>query len=60
VHRRTYLPAGASWVHFWSGAVHEGGQTLAVDCPFGAPPVFWRDGSPAAEIFRAVAAEAAA
>jgi sulfoquinovosidase len=52
--RRTYLPAGVRWVHLWSGAVSEGGQTLSVPCPIGAPAVFWREGSEWAELFKAV------
>jgi alpha-glucosidase len=46
-----YLPAGATWVHVWSGASHAGGQAVTVPAPFGAPPVFWREGSRHATLF---------
>ena len=48
---KVYLPAGADWVHVWSGDHHPGGQTVRVAAPFGAPPVFWRAGSPHAALF---------
>jgi alpha-glucosidase len=54
-HRRVYLPEGARWVHFWSDGVQEGGHWLEVACPFGEPPVFWREGSDWAEVFRKAA-----
>lgn len=37
--RSVYLPPG-TWYHVWSGEPHEGGQTLDVPAPIGAPPVF--------------------
>lgn len=40
-----YLPAGATWIHVWSGARHEGGQDVTVAAPLGQPPVFVREGS---------------
>jgi alpha-glucosidase len=46
-----YLPAGADWVHVWSGATHAGGQRVTVAAPFGSPPVFYRAGSPEAALF---------
>jgi alpha-glucosidase len=46
-----YLPAGADWVHVWSGAAHAGGQQVTVAAPFGSPPVFYRAGSPDAALF---------
>ncbi|MGN6500616.1 MAG: alpha-glucosidase [Tsuneonella sp.] len=46
-----YLPAGADWVHVWSGVAHAGGQEVTVAVPFGSPPVFYRAGSPDAELF---------
>jgi alpha-glucosidase len=55
--RRVYLPEGARWVHFWSDGVQEGGRWLEVACPFGEPPVFWREGSAWAEVFRTAAQE---
>jgi alpha-glucosidase len=53
--RRVYLPEGARWVHLWSDGVEEGGCWLEVACPFGEPPVFWREGSDWAEVFRKAA-----
>ncbi|RVT81799.1 family 31 glucosidase [Rhodobacteraceae bacterium CCMM004] len=41
------LPRGADWRHVWTGARHAGGTTATVDCPFGACPVFVRDGAAA-------------
>ncbi|MBX3246191.1 MAG: hypothetical protein KF901_03335 [Myxococcales bacterium] len=37
--RTLYLPEG-SWFHVWTGTRYEGGQTITVDAPIGAPPVF--------------------
>jgi alpha-glucosidase len=42
---RPYLPAGADWVHLWSGEVHQGGRTVEVDAPIGAIPAFYRHGT---------------
>jgi alpha-D-xyloside xylohydrolase len=42
--RDVYLPAG-SWVHYWTGAVHVGAATIAVDAPLGKDPLFVRAGS---------------
>ncbi len=39
-----YLPAGADWVHAWSGRRHAGGQRVEVSAPLGRPPVFARAG----------------
>ena len=38
----TYLPAGADWVHLWSGKRFTGGTDAAVEAPFGQPPVFYQ------------------
>ena len=51
---QTYLPAGAEWVHLWSGNSYQGGQSVRVPAPLGQPPVFWRKGSARAELFRGV------
>lgn len=50
-----YLPAGADWVHVWSGQRLSGGQTAEVAAPLGQPPVFYRAGSRFAELFAALA-----
>ena len=51
----TYLPAGAEWVHLWSGRTIAGGQDAEVPAPFGEPPVFWRTGSAFGELFAGLA-----
>ncbi|HET6469603.1 MAG TPA: alpha-glucosidase [Geminicoccaceae bacterium] len=51
-----YLPAGADWVHVWSGEGHPGGRKVTVAAPLGAPPVFWREGSRHAALFRGLGA----
>lgn len=48
---KTYLPAGARWTHVWSGTTFEGGGEVEVAAPIGQPPVFWRQGSPYANLF---------
>lgn len=40
--RSVALPRGETWVHVWSGARHEGGQTVEIAAPWGQPPVFLR------------------
>ena len=42
--RDVYLPAGERWVDLWSGRVHAGGRSIAVDAPLGTLPLFLRDG----------------
>jgi alpha-glucosidase len=39
-----YLPAGARWVHLWTGTEFGGGGRSAVPAPLGQPPVFVRRG----------------
>ena len=46
-----YLPAGATWVHLWSGERFTGGSAIEVAAPIGQPPVFWREGSDHAALF---------
>lgn len=41
VRRRVYLPHDR-WTHLWSGQEYEGGW-VAVDAPYGSPPVFVRN-----------------
>jgi alpha-glucosidase len=52
----TYLPAGADWIHVWSGETYAGGQDATVAAPFGQPPVFYRAGSSDAALFAGIAA----
>ena len=40
-----YLPAGARWIHLWSGQVFAGGARVKVAAPLGQPPVFVREGA---------------
>lgn len=50
-YRRVYLPAGAIWIHLWSGARIEGGRATEIAAPLGQPPVFFRAGSAHAALF---------
>jgi alpha-glucosidase len=44
--RDVYLPAGATWIHAWTGAPYAGGQTAPIAAPLdGPPPLFVREGS---------------
>jgi alpha-glucosidase len=43
--RRVYLPRGADWFDFWTGALHKGGEVITVLAPWGQPPLFARAGS---------------
>ncbi|HEV7370828.1 alpha-glucosidase [Arenibaculum sp.] len=47
----TYLPAGADWIHVWSGARFAGGREVTVEAPLGAPPVFYRAGAAFSALF---------
>jgi alpha-D-xyloside xylohydrolase len=37
--RSVYLPAGAAWIDFWTGARHAGGATIQVAAPIAQIPV---------------------
>lgn len=57
--RSVWLPPG-TWTHVWSGTAHaagEGGQDVEVAAPLGAPPVFVRQGSQAADVMATILAE---
>ena len=43
--RPVYLPAGANWYDFWSGASHSGGQTIEAPAPYDSMPLYIRAGS---------------
>ncbi len=47
--RSVLLPPG-EWIHLWSGRRYSRGRTM-VAAPIGEPPVFYRVGSPFAELF---------
>ena len=40
-----YLPAGASWCDYWSGARLAGGAVYEVEAPLGRPVLFAREGA---------------
>jgi alpha-D-xyloside xylohydrolase len=40
-----YLPAGTSWVDFWTGKRHAGGQTVQRETPIDVLPLYVRAGS---------------
>jgi alpha-D-xyloside xylohydrolase len=44
-HRSVYLPRGAAWYDFWTGALHEGGQRLDAPAPYESLPLYVRAGS---------------
>ena len=43
--RAVYLPEGADWVDFWTGAAFKGGQVVEADAPIDRLPLFVRQGS---------------
>lgn len=43
--REVRLPAGATWVDFWSGVRFEGGRRVTRPAPWGQPPLLVREGS---------------
>lgn len=43
--RHVYLPAGADWYDFNTGAYHKGGQTITAAAPYERMPLFVRAGS---------------
>ena len=43
--RTVYLPAGAGWYDFWSGAHHQGGQEITLPAVGEQPPLLARAGS---------------
>ncbi len=52
--RQVHLPAG-DWIHFWTGKPYAGGQSYTVDAPLGQLPVFYKQDSTYANLFRTVA-----
>jgi alpha-glucosidase len=43
--RDVYLPAGTSWVSYWSGEAFDGGRTVTLPAPFEQPVFLLREGS---------------
>jgi alpha-D-xyloside xylohydrolase len=39
------LPAGANWIHYWSGTVSPGGTTVTVAAPIDQEPIFIKAGA---------------
>jgi alpha-glucosidase (family GH31 glycosyl hydrolase) len=39
------LPAGADWIHYWTGATYSGGASATVPAPIDQVPIFVRAGS---------------
>ncbi len=50
----TYLPAGAEWVHVWTGQPFPGGNRVTVPAPLGQPPLFFRAGSRLRALFEGI------
>ena len=42
--REVYLPAGAGWFDVWTGALHDGGASIALDAPWDRPVFLAREG----------------
>ncbi len=57
--RSVYLPAGADWYDFHSGAYHAGGQTITVAADIDRIPLFVRSGSILPTVESAVSTEEA-
>lgn len=53
---RVYLPAGARWVHVWTGTPYGGGTHVDVPAPIGWPPVFYREGTAHSALFEGLRA----
>jgi alpha-D-xyloside xylohydrolase len=43
--RAVYLPSGAQWYDFWTGAVHAGGDTIDAPAPYDSIPLYVKAGS---------------
>jgi alpha-D-xyloside xylohydrolase len=43
--REVYLPRGAGWYDFWTGARHEGGRRIDAPAPFESLPLYVKAGS---------------
>ena len=43
--RQVQLPAGAAWINYWTGEVHDGGASPTVDAPLDKVPMFVKAGS---------------
>jgi alpha-D-xyloside xylohydrolase len=43
--RKVYLPKGTSWINFWTGQIHQGGQTITAEAPLDIIPVYVKTGA---------------
>lgn len=43
--RSVYLPAGRRWFDFWTGSLHDGGQSICANAPLEIIPLYVRSGS---------------
>ena len=43
--REVYLPRGAEWIDYWTGARWKGGRSICTDAPIDRIPIFVRAGS---------------
>jgi alpha-D-xyloside xylohydrolase len=43
--RKVYLPAGSSWIDFWTGKTMPGGATITADAPIDKIPLLVKAGS---------------
>jgi alpha-D-xyloside xylohydrolase len=43
--RAVYLPTGAEWCDFWTGALHAGGETIEAPAPYDSIPLYAKAGS---------------
>jgi alpha-D-xyloside xylohydrolase len=43
--RELYLPKSASWIDFWTGETHTGGQTVTKETPIDIIPLYVKSGS---------------
>lgn len=43
--RKLYLPAGVSWVDFWTGKTLSGGQIITAEAPLDRIPIYVKSGS---------------
>ncbi|MGQ8336205.1 TIM-barrel domain-containing protein [Sunxiuqinia sp. A32] len=44
-HKNVYLPEGAIWIDFWTGASFKGGQAILAEAPISRIPMYVRAGS---------------
>lgn len=51
--REVLIPAGPEWIHVWTGDVMAAGRSK-VAASFGAPPVFYRNGSAYTPLFQSL------